>query len=99
MGSLVLCGVALESELRSSVPVATMTGMRWLWTTRSAQALHISLAELVVKVEAVSHGRVWSIVGRPVVVLNMIVFHNDICAFVSVFDRFSVNKPVKFSSS
>jgi hypothetical protein len=69
-----------------------MMGMRWLWRTRSAQALHISLAELVVKVGAVSRGRVWLIVGmwpgRPVVVPNMAVFHDDIGAFVSVFGRF-----------
>jgi hypothetical protein len=80
-----------------------MTGMRWLWRTRSAQVLHISLAELVIKVGVVSRGRVWSIVGmwpgRPVVVPNMVVFHDDIGAFVSVFGRFPVNEPVKFSSS
>jgi hypothetical protein len=29
MGSLVLCCVALELELRWSVPAATMTGKRW----------------------------------------------------------------------
>jgi hypothetical protein len=36
---------------------------------------------------------------QPVVVPNMFVFHDDIGAFVSVFDRFPANKLVKFSSS
>jgi hypothetical protein len=66
-------------------------------------SLHISLAELIVKVRVVSRWRVWSIVGmwpgRPVVVPNMVVFHDDIGAFGSVFGRFPANEPVKFSFS
>jgi hypothetical protein len=37
--------------------------------------------------------------GRPVVVPNMVVLHDDIDAFVSVFGRFPAYEPVKFSSS
>jgi hypothetical protein len=32
--------------------------------------------------------------GRPMVVSNMIVFHNDIGAFVSVFGWFPAKEPV-----
>jgi hypothetical protein len=42
--------------------------------------------KLIIKVGVVSHWRVWMTVGmwpgRPVVVLNVVVFHDDIGAFV-----------------
>jgi hypothetical protein len=37
--------------------------------------------------------------GRPVVVPNMVVFHDDIGAYVTVSGRFPANEQVKFSSS
>jgi hypothetical protein len=90
-----------RSCMRWSVPAATMTGGRWLWRTRSVQAQHIYLAKLVVKVGAISRWRVWPTVGmwpgRPVVVPNVVMFHDDIGAFVSVFGWFPTNEPVKFS--
>jgi hypothetical protein len=72
-----------------------MTGTSGLlWRTRSAQAYHISLANLVVKVGAVYIWRVWPTVGmwpaRRVVVPNVVVFQDDIGAFVS-FSRFPAN--------
>jgi hypothetical protein len=60
------------------------------------QALHISLAELVVKIGAVFRWRVWPTVGmwpgRPEVVPNMVMFHDDVGALVSVFGQFPSNK-------
>jgi hypothetical protein len=67
-----------------------------------AQVQHISLAKLVVEVGAMSRWRVWTIVGmwphRPMVVPKMVVLHDDIIAFVSVFGQFFINKPVKLWS-
>jgi hypothetical protein len=37
--------------------------------------------------------------GRPVVVPNVIVFYDDIGAFISVFGRFPANELVNISSS
>jgi hypothetical protein len=63
----------------------------------------ISLAKLVVKVRVVSRWRVLLTVGmwpgRPVVVSNVIVFYDDIGAFISVFGRFPANELVNISSS
>jgi hypothetical protein len=52
-----------DMELQWSDPLITLTGNRWLWRTRSVQALQISLVELVVKVGAVFYWCVWPIVG------------------------------------
>jgi hypothetical protein len=68
---------------------------RIFWKTQSAQAQDIFLAELFVKVGAVSRCHVWPIVGvwprQSVVVSSAVVFHADIGAFVIGFDRFSAN--------
>jgi hypothetical protein len=53
------------------------------------QTYHISFLKLVVKVGAVFPWPVWPIVGmwpgQPMVVPNVVVLHDDIGAFVSVF--------------
>jgi hypothetical protein len=72
-----------------------MTGNRWHVEDSVGASLHISLAELVVKVGAVFCWRVWLTIGMwpgwPEVVPNMVVFHDDVGAFVSVFGQFSSN--------
>jgi hypothetical protein len=65
--------------------------MDGLWRIWSVQAMHFSLAGLVFKIGVVSSWSVWSTAGmwpgRPVVMPNMVVFHDDIGVFISVFDR------------
>jgi hypothetical protein len=72
-----------------------MTGNLWHVEDSVGASLHISLAELVVKVGAVFRWCVWLTVdmwpGRPEVVPNMVVFHDDVDAFVLVFGQFSSN--------
>jgi hypothetical protein len=72
----------LEFELRWSVPVATMTGNRWHVEDSVSASLHISLLELVVRVDVVRRWRVWPTIGmwpgQQVVVPHVIVFYDDI---------------------
>jgi hypothetical protein len=66
----------------------------WWKVEDSVGGKFISLPKLVIKVGAVFRWRVWPTVGmwlgRLVVVPNMVVFHDDIGVFVSVFGRFPV---------
>jgi hypothetical protein len=85
--SLCRCGAGAAVEC---VRAATIIGNRWPFQRSwSAQAQHISLAKLVVRIGVVSRWCMWPTVdmwpGRPVVMSNVVVFYDDIGVFVSVF--------------
>jgi hypothetical protein len=92
MGCLVLRHVTIESNMRWSVLVATMTGNRW--PVKDS----VGASPVYYFFEARRHSQSCLSLAcvancyRPVVVPNMIVFHNDIRLFVSVFDRFPTNE-------
>jgi hypothetical protein len=84
MGSPALRRVVVESEMRWSTPAATMTGNRgYGGLDRHKPCIFLLRSSLSVGADV--RWRVWPIVGmwpgRPVVVPNVIVFHDDISAF------------------
>jgi hypothetical protein len=86
---------AVESELRWSVPAATMAENWWhVEDSVGASPAYLSCGARR-QSQSCFRWRVWPTVGmwpgRPKVVPNMVMFHDDIGALVSVFSKFSSN--------